>query len=99
MLKPECNLLNVLGKYLAYEVVLGLNGYIWMKTGSSNSSNSNSANNNEHSRSLIVNTILLNNIFNNANLLYAKHNRDMKQFDVTMKALVEKLIASSQQMK
>jgi exosome complex component RRP40 len=34
ILKPSCPLLNTLGKDLAYEVVVGMNGMVWVKTNS-----------------------------------------------------------------
>ena len=33
LLRPDCRLLNCLGSLLAFEVVVGVNGYIWIKTG------------------------------------------------------------------
>ena len=33
MLLPECVLLNALGKHLAYEVTVGMNGLVWVRAG------------------------------------------------------------------
>ena len=34
LLSPNCAVLNCLGKYLAYEVCIGMNGVVWIKSGS-----------------------------------------------------------------
>ncbi|CAB3384802.1 Hypothetical predicted protein [Cloeon dipterum] len=34
LLRPECPLLEALGKQLAFELVVGLNGRVWLRTGS-----------------------------------------------------------------
>ena len=34
LLSPDCAVLNCLGKYIAYEICIGMNGAVWIKSGS-----------------------------------------------------------------
>lgn len=86
LLTPDCVALHVLAKHIAFEIVIGLNGVVWIHTG-------------PVSATSILNTILIRNVILNTEYLLLEDSTSTSiPLNAQLEAMIQKLIAGGKQL-
>ena len=88
---PDCIALHALAKHFAFEIVIGLNGAIWVHTGPTSTSQTS-----------VLNTILVRNALLNVEFLLLTHQQmvadnlvEAVPLDAQLEAMIQKLVGGS----